>query len=163
MGQGDWRVLNSVYEQLPAASCRNNPHRCGLCSRKKPGSCCGWFPAGPMATSCWRLGLWPLAELAVPTARAVPANGDRPQFSIDLQFVTNSPKNRVRARTSLIHREGMRQQSHAAAFIRRGNPSGAGWYFSPAPQNAYIPHSSTLILLKRLAGHIAISLETQPV
>jgi len=147
MGQGLDELLNSVYEQLRGIVPYN---RIAVALLEKSGKLLRLISCRSDGDVMLKVGY--AARVSGSTLAPLLQTG-QPRILDDLQsYLAEKPES---GSTSLIHREGMRS-SLTLPLLSDGKPIGVIFFSSRETHTYTLQHAD---LLKRLAGHIAISLE----
>lgn len=147
MGQGLDQLLDSVYDQLQGVVPYN---RIAVALLEQPFNLLRLTSCRTDGEVALKVGY--AARIAGSTLAPLLQTG-QPRIIGDLQqYLIEKPQS---ASTALIEREGMRS-SLTLPLLADGKPIGVIFFSSRSPNTYTESHAS---LLKRLAGHIAISLE----
>ncbi len=147
MGQGLDELLNSVYEQLRGIVPYN---RIAVALLEQSGKLLRLISCRSDGDVMLKVGY--AARVSGSTLAPLLQTG-QPRILDDLQtYLSEKPES---GSTSLIHREGMRS-SLTLPLLADGEPIGVIFFSSRQTHTYTLSHAE---LLKRLAGHIAISLE----
>ena len=147
MGQGLDELLSSVYEQLRGVVPYN---RIAVALLEQSGNLLRLISCRSDGDVMLKVGY--AARISGSTLAPLLQTG-QPRIIDDLQtYLSEKPES---ASTSLIHREGMRS-SLTLPLLADGKPIGVIFFSSRHTHTYTLSHAE---LLKRLAGHIAISLE----
>lgn len=147
MGQGLDELLSSVYEQLRGVVPYN---RIAVALLEQSGNLLRLISCRSDGDVMLKVGY--AARISGSTLAPLLQTG-QPRIIDDLQtYLSEKPES---ASTSLIHREGMRS-SLTLPLLADGKPIGVIFFSSRRTHTYTLSHAE---LLKRLAGHIAISLE----